>query len=66
MTAYTQCVNDQRYVGFLTQVSAEADTRQVTGTPTFLVDGKMLNFDSAKTYADILKTITDAVAAASK
>jgi protein-disulfide isomerase len=66
MTAYTQCLNDQRYVGFLTQVSAEADTRQVTGTPTFFVDGKMLNFDSAKTYADILKTITDAVAAASK
>jgi protein-disulfide isomerase len=64
MTTFSQCVKDQKYVGFLTQVAAEADSRQVTGTPTFFVNGKLLNFGSAKTFADVLKIITDAVAAA--
>ena len=65
MTTFTQCVKDQKYVGFLSQVVAEADTRQVTGTPTFFVAGKMLSFTSAKSWDDIMKIITDAVAAAS-
>ncbi len=64
MTRFTQCVKDQQYVGFLSQVAAEADTRQVTGTPTFFVAGKMLSFTSAKSWDDIMKIITDAVAAA--
>jgi protein-disulfide isomerase len=66
MSTFTTCVKDQKYVGFLTQVSAEADTRQVTGTPTFFVNGKMLTFPSAAgtTFADIKKVLLDAVAAA--
>lgn len=64
MTTFTQCVKDEQYIGFLTQVAAEADTRQVTGTPTFFVAGKMLSFTSAKSWDDIMKIITDAIAAA--
>lgn len=64
LSRFTQCYKAKTYVPFLTKVSGEADQRQVTGTPTFFVNGKMLNFASAKTFADILKIITDAVVAA--
>ena len=64
MAKFTQCFDAKTYVPFLSKVSAEADQRQVTGTPTIFVDGKMLSFTSAKTFADVLGIITAAVAAA--
>jgi protein-disulfide isomerase len=64
MSTFTQCFDAKTYVPFLTKVSNEADQRQVTATPTFLVNGKMLDFAGAKTFADILKIITAAVASA--
>jgi protein-disulfide isomerase len=64
LPTYTTCVKDQTFLGFLGQVSAEADARQVTGTPTFFVDGKMLNFTSATSFAQVQQILDDAVSAA--
>lgn len=61
---FTQCFDAKTYVPFLSKVSGEADQRQVTGTPTFFVNGTMLSFASAKTFTDVLGIITAAVAAA--
>ena len=64
MSTFTTCVRNQTYLGFLSVVSGEADTRQVSGTPTFFVDGKMLNFSSAKSFIGVQQILDAAVSAA--
>jgi protein-disulfide isomerase len=64
MDTFRSCLTGGTYNGFLTQVTAEADSRQVTGTPTVFVAGKMLTLQNTFGDAD-KKTITDAIAAAS-
>jgi protein-disulfide isomerase len=43
---FDQCLSSQKYKGFLTQVNAQADQQQITGTPTFLVNGQILDYTS--------------------
>ena len=47
MPTFNQCLASQKYKGFLTQVNAQADKQQVTGTPSFLVNGHLLNYSNA-------------------
>lgn len=64
LATFTTCVKSQTYLGFVGQTSAEADTRQVSGTPTFFVDGKMLNFSSASSFTQIQTILDNAITAA--
>jgi protein-disulfide isomerase len=64
MAVFTTCVKNQTYLGFLSLVSSEADARQVSGTPTFFVDGKMLNFNSATSFVQVQQILDAAVSAA--
>jgi protein-disulfide isomerase len=64
MTTFSQCLSQRTYAGFLTQVSAEADSRQVTGTPTFFVNGKIVDTSNAASWADVGKIVENAVASA--
>lgn len=58
---FDACVASGQFNGFLTQVTAEADSRQVTGTPTFLVDGTAVNLSGAQSWTDVGKLVVDAV-----
>ncbi len=64
MTAFTSCVKDHTYNGFSTLVSNEADSRQVSGTPTIFVAGKTLNLTSATSFIQIQQILDAAIAAA--
>jgi protein-disulfide isomerase len=48
--AFNTCLSDRTYAGFATQVAAQADKQQITGTPTFLVDGQIVDTSSAATW----------------
>ena len=56
-----RCVDDQTYAGFVGQVNQEADQRQVTQTPTFMVNGQMVDTSSAKSWADMGNLVIAAV-----
>jgi protein-disulfide isomerase len=47
MGTFDQCLSSRKYAGFLTQVNAQADKQQVTGTPTFFVNGTMVDLSAA-------------------
>src|SRR5437870_3523316 len=47
MGTFKTCLSNRTYSGFLTQVNAQADQLQVTGTPTFFVNGTMVDLTGA-------------------
>jgi protein-disulfide isomerase len=46
-STFDQCLSSRKYQDFLTQVNAQADKQQVTGTPTFFVNGQMVDLSAA-------------------
>ncbi len=50
---FATCVKNQTFKGWATSVQAEGNSRPVTGTPTFFVDGTKIDFSAAKTLADL-------------
>jgi protein-disulfide isomerase len=62
---FEQCVSSGQFNGFLTQVTAEADQRQVTGTPSFFVDGVAVDITGATSWSDVGSKVLAAVAKAS-
>lgn len=65
MTTFTQCVENHTYYGWVNNVQLSGNTAQVTSTPTFMVDGKKLDFSTAKSYDEVKTIIDQAIAAAS-
>lgn len=61
MNTFDQCLSSRKYQGFLTQVNKQADTQQITGTPTFLVNGTIVNVSSATGWADVGTIVVAAV-----
>ncbi len=61
MTTFDQCLSSRKYQGFLTQVNAQADRQQITGTPTFLLNGKIVDITSATSFADVGSIVIAAV-----
>jgi protein-disulfide isomerase len=60
-SAFDSCVDDQTYAGFVGQVNQEADQRQVTQTPTFMVNGKPVDTSGATSWADMGNIVVSAV-----
>jgi protein-disulfide isomerase len=65
LTAFDQCLSSGKYSGFLTQVNNAADQAQVSGTPTFLVNGKLVNVSSASGWPSVGDLVVAAVTKAS-
>jgi protein-disulfide isomerase len=61
---FDQCLSSQKYKGFLTLVNAQADSQQITGTPTFLVNGVTVNVSGASSWADVGDKVVAAVTSA--
>jgi protein-disulfide isomerase len=59
--AFDRCVDDQTYAGFVGQVNQEADRRQVTQTPTFMVNGQMVDTSGATSWANMGDIVVAAV-----
>jgi protein-disulfide isomerase len=59
--AFDRCVDDQTYAGFVGQVNQEADRRQVTQTPTFMVNGQMVDTSGATSWEDMGNIVVSAV-----
>ena len=64
MATFKTCLSNRTYSGFLTQVNAQADQLQVTGTPTFFVNGKMVDLTGATDPAGYGPLLLAAVAKA--
>jgi protein-disulfide isomerase len=60
-SAFDQCVTSGKYIGFVSQVNAEADQRQVVGTPMFFVNGQQVNTSAAKSWNDVGRIVIQAV-----
>jgi protein-disulfide isomerase len=65
MGTFDQCLSSRKYSGFLTQVNKAADQAQVAGTPTFFLDGKLVNVSAATGWAAVGDLVVAAVAKAS-
>jgi protein-disulfide isomerase len=61
MNTFDQCLSSRKYQGFLTQVNAQADKQQITGTPTFLVGGTIVDTTAATSWADVGTLVIAAV-----
>jgi len=46
LQTFDQCLSSQKYKGFLTQVNGQADSQQVTYTPSFLINGQLLDYSN--------------------
>jgi protein-disulfide isomerase len=64
MSTFDQCLSSRTYAGFLTQVNKAADQAQVSGTPTFLVNGRLVNVSAASGWAAVGDLVVAAVAKA--
>jgi protein-disulfide isomerase len=58
---FDQCLSARKYAGFVSQVNAQADTQQITGTPTFLVNGKQVDVAGAANWAGVGDLVVQAV-----
>ncbi len=68
LDTFKTCLSDRTYTGFLTQVNSQADQLQVTGTPTFFVNGTMVDLTGATSpagYGPILFAAVDKAAGSS-
>jgi len=64
-STFDQCLSSRKYAGFVSQVNAQADSQQITGTPTFLVDGQIVNVSGASSWAQVGDLVVAAVQKAS-
>ena len=58
---FDQCLSSRKYAGFVSQVNAQADQQQITGTPTFLVNGKQVDVSGAADWAAVGDLVVQAV-----
>ncbi len=63
-STFDQCLSSRKYAGFLTQVNAQADKQQVGGTPTFFVDGQLVDYSTQLTGTFSWAKVGDLVVAA--
>jgi protein-disulfide isomerase len=63
-STFSQCLSSRKYAGFLTQVNAQADTQQVQGTPTFFVNGQLVDYSAGLTGTFSWQKVGDFVIAA--
>jgi len=63
--AFQQCLSSRKYAGFVNSVGTQADSQQLTGTPTVLVDGKIVDFTGVSGWAEATQRVLDAVSKAS-
>ncbi len=49
MDTFTKCVQDQHFKGWVDAVAAQGQSAGITGTPTYLVDGKKIDFSNDDT-----------------
>ncbi len=62
---FDQCLSSRRYSAFISQVNAQADQQQITGTPTFLVNGVVVSTAGAANWSDVGDLVVAAVEKAS-
>jgi len=60
-SAFDTCLSSRTYAGFVSQVAAQADHQQITGTPTFLVDGQIVDVSSASGWPQVGDLVVAAV-----
>ena len=58
---FDQCLSSRKYAGFVSQVNAQADKQQITGTPTFLVNGQQVNVSGAADWGQVGDLVVQAV-----
>jgi protein-disulfide isomerase len=61
MATFSTCLSSQKYKGFLTQVNAQADAQQITYTPSFLVNGQLLDYSGASGWPAVGDLVVAAV-----
>ncbi len=62
-STFGQCLSSRKYAGFLTQVNAQADKQQVGGTPTFFVNGQLVDYSTQLTGTFSWEKVGDLVVA---
>jgi len=64
MNRFKQCVADDTFGNWVTQMEINSENRQVTGTPTLMVNGKVVDWSQASTWNGVLTAVQEAIAAA--
>ena len=60
-SAVQACIDDQKYAGWVANVTDQSSKDGVTGTPTAVVNGSMLDVSTTLTPAAFQQAVTDAV-----
>jgi protein-disulfide isomerase len=63
-STFSECLSSRKYAGFLTQVNAQADKQQVGGTPTFFVNGQLVDYSNELTGTFSWEKVGDLIVAA--
>jgi protein-disulfide isomerase len=64
MNRFKQCVANDTFGNWVTQMEINSENRQVTGTPTLMVNGKVVDWSQASTWNGVLTAVQEAIAAA--
>jgi protein-disulfide isomerase len=64
MTKFQQCVNNDTYGTWVTQMEKNSENDLVTGTPTIKVDGTEINWGNANSWQEATQNVVDAIDAA--
>jgi protein-disulfide isomerase len=64
MARFQQCVANDTFGGWVTQMEVSSENDQVTGTPTLMVNGTRVDWSQASTWNDVLSIVQEAIAAA--
>jgi len=64
MNRFKQCVADDTYGNWVTQMEINSENSQVTGTPTLFVNGKVVDWSQASTWNGVLTAVQEAITAA--
>ena len=64
MTRFEQCVTNDTFGEWVAQVERNGEQAQITGTPTVLVDGTVVDWSNATSWDDVVTALTNAIDAA--
>jgi protein-disulfide isomerase len=64
MNRFKQCVADDTFGNWVTQMEINSENSQVTGTPSLFVNGTRVDWSQASTWNGVLTAIQEAIAAA--
>jgi protein-disulfide isomerase len=64
MERFKQCVADDTFGNWVTQMEINSENDQVTATPTLFVDGKAVDWSQASTWDGVMTAVQEAIDAA--